>query len=96
MTPSQALDQNRKFIRDIVTQYRGSNVRVFGSVLKGLDTSASDLDLLIDPDPEMSLFDIGAIRHELSSHLGIEVDVLTPKFLPEAIRADILAEAQPV
>jgi predicted nucleotidyltransferase len=42
------------------------------------------------------LFDIGAIRHELLQLLGIPVDVLTPNALPEAFRAKVIAEAQPV
>ena len=96
MKPSEALEHNRVFIRSVVAKYRGTNARVFGSVLKGKDGLASDLDILIDPTPHLSLMDIGAMRHELAEKLGVDVDVLTPKFLPDAIRADILAEAQPV
>lgn len=67
---------------------------VFGSVLHGRDTEGSDLDLLIDPGAEMTMFDIGAIRHELIKLLGVDVDVLTPRALPERIRALVLAEAR--
>ncbi len=56
---------------------------MFGSVLRGDDTDGSDLDLLIEPTPETTLMDIGAIRYELRKLLGIPVDVLTPKALPE-------------
>jgi predicted nucleotidyltransferase len=72
------------------------NARVFGSVLRGQDTDDSDLDILIDPTPETTLFDIGAIRHELAELLGIPVDVLTPNALPESFRASVLAQALPV
>jgi predicted nucleotidyltransferase len=51
--------------------------------MRGDDTESSDLDLLIDPTPETTLMDIGAIRFELSELLGIPVDVATPKALPE-------------
>jgi predicted nucleotidyltransferase len=44
-----------------------SHARVFGPVLHGLDTDSSDLGILIGPTPETTLFDIGAIRHELGS-----------------------------
>jgi predicted nucleotidyltransferase len=54
------------------------------------------LDLLIDPTPETTLFDIGAIRHELSKLLGVPVDVLTPNALPDNFRALVIAEARPV
>ena len=80
----------------MVAAHRASNPRVFGSVAHGDDTEESDLDILIDPTPETSLFDIGAIRHELLQLLGVPVDVLTPKALPEKFRAAVLAEAVPV
>jgi len=50
----------------------------------------------VDPTPETTLFDIGAIRHELLQLLGVPVDVLTPQALPEKLRATVLAEALPV
>ena len=65
-------------------------------VAHGEDTENSDLDILIDPTPETTLFDIGAIRHELLQLLGVPVDVLTPKALPEKFRAAVLAEAVPI
>ena len=65
-------------------------------VAHGEDTENSDLDILIDPTPETTLFDISAIRHELLQLLGVPVDVLTPKALPEKFRAAVLAEAVPI
>ncbi|MBV1789396.1 nucleotidyltransferase family protein [Marinobacterium sp. D7] len=96
MKPSEALAANREAIRRVVASHRAGNARVFGSVLRGDDTEDSDLDILIDPMPETTLFDIGAIRHELLQLLGVPVDVLTPKALPEKFRASVLAEAVPV
>jgi predicted nucleotidyltransferase len=96
MKPSEALDSNRAAIRHVIESHRGRNARVFGSVLHGQDTEHSDLDILIDPTPETTLFDIGAIRHKLGKLLGIPVDVLTPNALPEKFRAAVLAEARPV
>ncbi|MFA7605237.1 MAG: nucleotidyltransferase domain-containing protein [Rhodocyclaceae bacterium] len=96
MKPSQALNLHRDAIRRIVEAHNAHNARVFGSVLHGQDTDDSDLDILIDPTAETTLFDIGAIRHELDQLLGIPVDVLTPNALPDAFRASVLAEATPV
>ncbi len=96
MKPSQALLENRVAIRKVVAAHRGSNVRVFGSVASGVDTDESDLDLLIDPTPETTLLDIGAIRHELRQLLGVPVDVMTPESLPENFRAAVIAAATPV
>ena len=96
MKPSLALASNREAIRRVVESHRARNARVFGSVVHGDDTEDSDLDILIDPTPETTLFDIGAIRHELLQLLGVPVDVLTPKALPEKFRATVLSEAVPV
>lgn len=96
MKPSEALTQNRAAIRRVVETHRARNARVFGSVLSGLDTEGSDLDILIDTTAETTLFDIGAIRHELAELLGITVDVLTPNALPDSFREEVLAKARPV
>jgi predicted nucleotidyltransferase len=95
MKPSNSLRTHRAAIRAIVAAHRASNARVFGSVARGVDDERSDLDILIDPTPDTTLFDIGAIRHELQQLLGVPVDVLTPNALPDS-RDAVLAEAAPV
>ena len=60
------------------------------------DTDSSDLDLLIDPTPETTLMDVAAIQVELQRLLGVSVDVLTPRALPEKFRSVVLSEAVPV
>lgn len=96
MRPSIALQTHRDAIREIALRHRVKNVRVFGSVLHGGDTEDSDLDLLVDPTPETTLMDIGAIRYELKELLGVAVDVLTPRALPDKFRNLVLQEAKPV
>jgi predicted nucleotidyltransferase len=73
-----------------------SGVRVFGSALHGDDVVGSDLDLLVEPTPQTTMMDIGAIRFELKNLLGLEVDVLTPNGLPAKFREQVLREAKPV
>jgi len=96
MTPSQALDNNREAIRQIVAKHHAANARVFGSVLHGEDGTESDLDLLVDPTPLTTLFSIGAIRYELLQLLEVPVDVVTAGALPDAFRDKVLATAQAV
>ncbi len=96
MKPSILLRENRDEVRRIIGSYRARNPRVFGSVARGDDGDESDLDILIDPTPDTSLFDIGGIRQDLLDLLGVEVDVVTPNALSEEIRADVLAEAVPL
>jgi uncharacterized protein len=96
MKPSEALASHRATIRRIVEQNRACNARVFGSVLRGADTEGSDLDLLSDTTPDTSLMDVATIQVELERLLGVSVDVLTPKALPEQFRSAVIAQAQPV
>lgn len=96
MKPSDALNANRIAIRRVVESHRACNARVFGSVLRGQDTDSSDLDILIDPTPNTTLMDVAAIQVELQHLLGVSVDVLTPKALPDKFRSVVLAEAVPV
>jgi predicted nucleotidyltransferase len=96
MKPSEALHYHREDIRQVVQQNHTCNPRVFGSVLHGDDTDDSDLDLLVDPTSDTTLMDIARIQNQLQKLLGVSVDVLTPKALPESFRERVLAEAVPV
>ncbi len=96
MKPSYALAKHRVEIREIVLAHRAKNARVFGSVVHGSDTDESDLDILIDPTSDTTLFDLGAIRYKLRNLLGVPVDVLTPGALPDSLRQTVLNEAVPV
>ncbi len=87
---------HRQAIRQIVQAHNATNARVFGSVSQGLDDASSDLDILVDPTPQTSLFDIGAMRRELKQLLGVKVDVLTPNALPDSFRSHVLGQAQPI
>ena len=77
-------------------RYQTTNPRVFGSIVHGNDTDGSDLDLLVDPLPGTTLFDLGGLQVELETMLGVSVDVLTSADLPIKFRAQVLAEARSV
>ena len=94
MKPSTALNSYRYEIRNIVKANHARNPRVFGSALRGQDTTASDLDLLVDPTSKTTLLDIAKIQNSLQSLLGISVDVLTPNSLPKKFRNNVLSEAK--
>ena len=51
---------------------------------------------LLEMQIRYTLLDIGAIRHELITLLGVPVDVVTPMALPDTFREAVLAEAVPV
>ena len=96
MKPSSSLELKRIAVRAAVTRFRTVNLRVFGSVVHGNDAEGSDIDLLVDPLPGTTLFDLGGLQVELEALLGVPVDLLTPGDLPAKFRAQVLAEARPV
>lgn len=96
MRPSTALQLHRDRIREIALSHRVTDVRVFGSVVTGEDTEDSDLDILVEPTEETTMFDIAKIQLELAQLLKINIDVLTPKALPEKFRQRVVDEAQAI
>lgn len=70
-----------------------SNVRVFGSVARGVDNDASDIDLLVDLDSEARPLDLLELGCDLEDELGVKVEIGTPESLRPFLRAEVLAEA---
>jgi hypothetical protein len=79
MRPCEALKTHRDAIREIAYRHRVTNVRVFGSVLRGEDTDDSDLDLSVEPTNETTMMDIARLQLEVARMLHVTVDVLTPR-----------------
>lgn len=96
MKPSILLRRKRLDVLEATRRHRTANPRVFGSILHGRDIEGSDLDLLVDPLPGTTLFDLGGLQVELEELLGVPVDLLTPGDLPAKFRAQVLAEAHPI
>ena len=96
MRPSEALTGNRKRVLEIAAALGARNLRVFGSVLKGLDREGSDLDLLVDLPPGTSLLRIVGLQLDIEDVLGVKVDLCTERELHPALKEGILADARPV
>ena len=90
------LQQKRNEILRIAAQHGARNLRVFGSVARGDDRAHSDVDLLVDMDPDRSLLDVVALGQDLEDLLKRRVDVLTGAGLHPALRDRILAESRPL
>jgi predicted nucleotidyltransferase len=66
-------------VLQIAERNGATRVRVFGSVAKGHDKIGSDLDLLVDPSPSTSLFDLFQLEDEVAELLGVEVQVVSAR-----------------
>ena len=69
------------------------DVRVFGSVARGEAVQTSDVDLLVAPGPDTTLFDLSGFALDVEEIVGRHVDVATPRGLKARIRDRVLAEA---
>ena len=89
----EKLRNDRERILSIANKYGADNIRVFGSVVRGEETDASDIDLLVDLDKDRSLFDLIGLKLELEELTGQTFDVVTQKALHRLIADQILKEA---
>ncbi len=92
----QQLKQYRSVIIKLAEQYHSSNIRVFGSVAKGENTENSDIDFLIDANPEQDLFDVIRLRRALQELLNCDVDIVHSTALHHSIKQEILSSAIPL
>jgi uncharacterized protein len=90
------LGLKRDEILAIAARHGARNLRVFGSVARGEDRPASDLDLLVDMETDRSLLDLVVLQQDLEALLHRNVDVVTDASVPQALRDRILADSRPL
>jgi predicted nucleotidyltransferase len=96
MKPEALLKEKREEILRIAARHGARNVRVFGSVARGDADAQSDIDLLVEFEPDRSLLDHAALWLELQEPLGCQVDVVSEGGVKARIRDRVLREALPV
>ncbi len=69
------------------------SLAVFGSLARGEATPDSDIDLLVEFNRPVGLFEFIRLKMYLEDLTGKRVDLVTPDALRPAMRADILNEA---
>lgn len=92
----RTLSKNRRKVLDMAIAHGATNIRVFGSVARGTDTSESDIDLLADVAPGTGLFGLARLERDLSEILGAEVDVVPANGLRNHLAQQVLSEAVPL
>ncbi|SDB79984.1 hypothetical protein GA0111570_101258 [Raineyella antarctica] len=80
--PHDALAAHRDELVALASSYGLSDVRVFGSAVRGTDRPGSDLDILVTRSPGTGLMTLAAFAERASELLGVEVDVVTDGGLP--------------
>ena len=85
----------KKRIAEFCERNRVQRLSLFGSVLREDFGPNSDVDFLVEfePDTRIGLIRLSGLEIELSNIVGRKVDLNTPGFLSKYYRDQILAEA---
>lgn len=90
------IDIPKDEIAEFCRRNRIRRLALFGSVLRDDFTPQSDVDVLIEfePDARVGLLGLARMEIELSGLLGRKVDLNTPGFLSDYFRDEVVAEAE--
>ena len=98
MALKSGIDLPLEQIEEICRRYFVRELAVFGSAARGGLRADSDIDVLVEFEPEakVSYFDLFAMEAELGSLLGRKVEATTRRGLKPWIRPLVEADAQTI
>ena len=88
--------KHKKDILAITDKYGVTNVRVFGSVVRGEATKNSDLDLLATYPEKLSLMDLVGMEYEIQDEIGMPVEVISDEAINKFMKERIMSDAKPL
>jgi uncharacterized protein len=82
-------------LRNVCAKYHVRRLALFGSALRSDFTAESDVDFLVEFDPNASigLFELAGMQMDLEQLFGRKIDLIPKKGLKPALK-DALTEAQ--
>lgn len=92
----QNIEQYKKLILPVLNRYLIKRAAIFGSFAKGTMNINSDMDLLIEPEHDFTIFKMLRLEEEISSVLNRKVDLVEYSALKPSIRTEVLASAIPI
>ena len=89
-----AISAHRAEIDQVLARHHARDPHLFGSVARGDAGDHSDIDLLVelDPDGGNELLRVAALTEELSRVLGTRVEVVAPSLLRHGVSAAATAD----
>ena len=96
MDVDKLLKTNNEMLIRFCKKHNITRLSLFGSTLRGGVTDKSDIDLLVEFDPQHvpGLITLAGIEIELSQMLGKKVDLRTAQDLSAYFRDEVLNEAK--
>ena len=80
----------------ILRKHGVKSAAVFGSVAQGNAAPGSDVDLLVEYEKGVDLFDLARMREELKGVLGCHVDLVSRRYIRPRMRESIVSQAVPI
>jgi predicted nucleotidyltransferase len=92
-TLDEIIGKLRRMQPELRRKYRIREMGVFGSYVRGEQTEASDLDILVSLGEGIGLIEFADLQQDLSDALGLRVDLVMKGPLNRRIGQRILSEA---
>mgnify|MGYP001216703524 FL=1 len=82
----------REHLPELGERYGVESLGIFGPYVHGEQSKGSHLDLLVDFNRSIGLFDFVGLQEEISKILGVKVDIVREQGLELQVGEQILAE----
>jgi hypothetical protein len=79
---------------DMLKKYKVNKLGIFGSYVKGKARKRSDVDLLVDFEENIDLFEFIHLVDDIQAILKIKVDLATPDAIKPYIRSKVMSEVE--
>lgn len=89
----QQLEQYQQIILPVLKRHFIKRAAIFGSFAKGNNTSDSDIDLLIEPEKDFTIFKMLRLEEEISALIKRKVDVVEYSALKPSIKNEVMLSA---
>ncbi len=90
MSEFELLKEKKEIVRE---RFGVKEIGLFGSIAKGLGRPDSDVDVLVEFERPVDIFEFLDVKEYLEELFGRKVDLVTKKALKPLLREKILNEA---
>lgn len=89
------LEERRRELDELLSKYGATNPQLIGSVARGTATDGSDIDILVDMDPDGGnlLMRASGLMEEVRDLLGRDVDIFPVQLLKQPVSDTALSDA---
>ncbi|MES2273371.1 MAG: nucleotidyltransferase domain-containing protein [Chlamydiota bacterium] len=89
------IEISKSWIQRFCKAHHIVRLALFGSVLSDHFSATSDVDILVEFDPQHipGLFSFVEMKEELSQNIGREVDLRTPEDISKLFRQEVLQQS---